>query len=63
MVCAYANLSSGYENITGSALVAYIDARKLSGHDFQLLVSRCPGVGDEHLAQLSCLVTVEEVDD
>ncbi|KAF8527243.1 hypothetical protein JB92DRAFT_950621 [Gautieria morchelliformis] len=53
----------GCENITGSALVAYIDARKLSGNDFRLLVSRCPGVGAEHLAQLSCLVTVEEVDD
>jgi F-box-like len=52
----------GCENITGCALVAYVDARKLSGHDFRLLVSRCPGVKDEHLAQLSRLVTVEEVD-
>jgi hypothetical protein len=27
----------GCENITGSALVAYVDVRKLSGHDFRLV--------------------------
>lgn len=51
------------EHITGSALIAYIEARQTSGHveDFLLLVSGCPGVGDEHLVQLSHLVTVEGI--
>ena len=51
------------EHITGSTLIAYIEARQTSGHveDFLLLVSGCPGVGDEHLVQLSHLVTVEGI--
>ncbi|KAF8483245.1 hypothetical protein JB92DRAFT_3031917 [Gautieria morchelliformis] len=51
------------EDITGNALIAYIEARQLSGHagDLQLLVSGCPGVEDKHLAELSRFVTVEGV--
>ncbi|KAF8510979.1 hypothetical protein JB92DRAFT_3118507 [Gautieria morchelliformis] len=51
------------ELITGSGLMAYIEARQLLGNnDLQLLVSGCPGVGGEHLAQLSRW-TAEEVND
>ncbi|KAF8517307.1 hypothetical protein JB92DRAFT_3142314 [Gautieria morchelliformis] len=52
------------EDITGNALITYIEARQLSGHvgDFQLLVSGCPGVEDKHLAEVSRFVTVEGVD-
>ncbi|KAF8498452.1 hypothetical protein JB92DRAFT_2984393 [Gautieria morchelliformis] len=51
------------EDITGNALIAYIEARQPSGHagDFQLLVSGCPGVEDKHLAELSRFVTVERL--
>ncbi|KAF8509452.1 hypothetical protein JB92DRAFT_2946653 [Gautieria morchelliformis] len=52
------------DNITGNALIAYIEARQLSGHagDFQLLVGGCPGVEDKHLAKVSLFVIVEGVD-
>ncbi|KAF8520568.1 hypothetical protein JB92DRAFT_2895084 [Gautieria morchelliformis] len=53
------------EDITGNALIAYIEARQPSGlaGDFQLLASGCPGVEAKHLAELSRFVTVEGVDD
>ena len=49
----------GCENITGGALLAYIEAKQLSGHgSFCLVLEGCPGVGDEDLVQLSRLVTM-----
>ncbi|KAF8501183.1 hypothetical protein JB92DRAFT_2976827 [Gautieria morchelliformis] len=45
------------EDITGNALIAYIEARQPLGH------AETSRVEDKHLAELSCFVTVEEVDD
>ena len=53
----------GCKHITDSGLMIYIKARRVLGDDdFQLLVSGCPGVRDEHLARLYHLGTAEEVD-
>ena len=47
------------ENITGGALVDYIEAKRLSGHgNFCLVLEECPGVGDKDLVELSRLVTM-----